>query len=224
MAETKTASHCFLKGGICDFSRRVPTDLKPHYVSHRIACSLRTRSRAVAAARATRAARQLDEYWHHLRLERTDLPGKHLLRMADASAQRSHGTPSANDDVVKLSEAVAICLRRKVHGRPIALQRSAERACGYVIDICGDKNLGDYTRKHANAFRDGLLARGLAGSSITRIFGTVRAVTSFAAAEAGIELNNPFAGVLRPSGWGRRTPPDPHRHHPEGAGGMLQAR
>jgi len=35
----------------------------------------------------------------------------------------------------------------------------------------------------------------LVGSSITRIFGTVRAVINFAAAEAGIELNNPFARV-----------------------------
>lgn len=71
----------------------------------------------------------------------------------------------------------------------------AERACGYIIDACGDKHLDAYTKADANAFRDALIARGLAGSSMTSIFGTVRAVTNFAAGEQGLTLNNPFSGV-----------------------------
>lgn len=77
----------------------------------------------------------------------------------------------------------------------MTFQRAAERACGYVIDACGDKFLDVYTKADANAFREALIPRCLAGSSMTRVFGTVRAVTNFAANEQGLSLINPFAGV-----------------------------
>ena len=208
MAEHISGLHCFQKNGIWYFARRVPNDLRNHYVSNRISYSLRTRSRPVAVSRASRAAQQLDEYWYHLRPQNADLPGKHLLRMANAVPTLARVTPAASDDHLKLSEAAAIYLRLKGQGRPITFQRAAERACGYVIDACGDRFLSDYTRKDATAFRDSLLGKGLAGSSITRIFGTLRAVISFAASEAGIELNNPFAGVYydRQAGVEGRSP------------------
>ncbi len=115
--------------------------------------------------------------------------------MADASLKPAHVPPAANDDAVKLSEAVAVYLRLKGSDRPASYRLAAERACGYVIDVCEDRDITSYTRRDANAFRDALLAKGLAGSSITRIFAAVRAIINFAAAEAGIELNNPFSGV-----------------------------
>lgn len=90
---------------------------------------------------------------------------------------------------------MATYIRLKGSGKSKTFQRAAERSCGYVIDICGDKVLNEYTRKDANAFRDALVSRRLAGSSITRIFGTVRAVTNFAASEEGLTLTNPFGGV-----------------------------
>lgn len=61
--------------------------------------------------------------------------------------------------------------------------------------MCGDKPLDLYTKADANAFRDALISRGLAGSSITRGFGTVRSVTNFAASDQGLTLTNPFNGV-----------------------------
>jgi hypothetical protein len=101
----------------------------------------------------------------------------------------------ATDATVTLSEAVSIYIRLKGKDRPITFHRAAERSCGYVIDTCGDKDLAAYTRADANSFRDALLEKGLAGSSITRVFGTVRSVFNFAAAEIGITATNPFAGV-----------------------------
>ncbi|WP_369597081.1 hypothetical protein [Oceanicola sp. 22II-s10i] len=78
-----------------------------------MAYSLRTRSVAVAATRATRAAEQLDEYWSHLRLKDNELQGKHVLRLAQnadiASVQVAGAT--LQQATVKLSEAVVICLR-----------------------------------------------------------------------------------------------------------------
>ncbi|PWE28382.1 integrase [Maritimibacter sp. 55A14] len=196
MLETKSAPFTFVKQGIFYFSRRVPSDLSHHYKASRIMYSLRTRSAAVATSRAQRAAQQLDEHWYHLRIRDVELPGKHLLRSQSGSLS---GAPSpfetAAEGAVKLSEAVGIYLRLKGQGRPITFHRAAERSCGYVIDVCGDRDITAYNKADANAFRDDLIKRGLAGSSITRIFGTVRSVINFAASEVGIDITNPFGRV-----------------------------
>lgn len=197
LAHKNAPAHTFRKDGIFYFRRRVPTDLSQHYTSRQIAFSLRTRSAAAAATRATRAAQQLDEHWYHLRVKDRDIPGKHLLRMQQ-SAPLPSGViqPAAIDGAsVKLSEAVAIYLRLKGSNRPVTFRRAAERSCGYVIDICGDKDLLSYTKADATRFRDALIKRELAGSSITRIFGTIRSVINFAASETGVTLTNPFTGI-----------------------------
>ena len=67
MSETISPTFTFVKDGIYYFSRRIPSELRRHCTSPRIAYSLRTRSAKIAEARARRAADQLDEYWYHLR-------------------------------------------------------------------------------------------------------------------------------------------------------------
>ena len=174
-------------------------DLRNHYSSAKISYSLRTRSRSVAVARATNAAGKLDEYWYHLRSQDAELPGRHMLRHGLSKP----GSGSAvTSDALTLSEAVLIYQRLKGQGKAATFLRAAERACGYVIDICGDKPLPGYTKANANAFRDALIKRGLAGSSITRIFGTVRAVFNFAVAEEGLSITSPFANVYYDRGAG----------------------
>ncbi len=210
MSETISPTFTFVKDGVFYFSRRIPSELKRHYTSPRIAYSLRTRSPKVAEARARRAADQLDEYWYHLRSQEKDLPGKHMLRLQRiAGVDAVTHIPSAvSSSSVVLSEAVGIYLTQKGRGKSVTFHRAAERACGYVIDACGDKHLDAYTKADANAFRDSLIARGLAGTSMTRVFGTVRAVTNFAASELGLSLNNPFTGVYydRSAGASDRSP------------------
>lgn len=196
MSETISPTFTFVKDGVFYFSRRIPKELLRHYSSPRIAFSLRTRSARVAEARARKAADQLDDYWFVLRSKDVELPGKHMLRRGH-SASNEIGTtlPAASSSFVLLSEAVEVYLQQKGKGRPITFRRAAERACGYVIDACGDKHLDVYTKADGNAFRDALISRGLAGSSLTRVFGTVRAVINFAASEQGLTLSNPFAGI-----------------------------
>jgi integrase len=209
MSETISRPFTFTKDGVFYFSRRIPKELKHHYSSPRIAYSLRTKSPKVAEARARKAAEQLDEYWYLLRSRDADLPGHHMLRMGQAGVGSSTTPqPAFNSSSVLLSEAVGIYLQQKGKNRPATFKRAAERSCGYVIDACGDKHLEAYTKADANAFRDALIARGLAGSSMTRVFGTVRAVTNFAASEQGLTLNNPFTGVYydRDAGVSDRAP------------------
>jgi hypothetical protein len=82
MAENKAAPHSFVKDRVYYFIRRVPNDLRHHDTSPKISYSLRTRSVTVAASRAVRVAQKLDEYWYHLGMNDSDLPGKHMLRIA----------------------------------------------------------------------------------------------------------------------------------------------
>ncbi len=194
MAYDKSVPCSFTKNGIYYFERCIPRDLWEHYSAKKISYSLRTRSSAVATSRASRAMQQLDEYWYHLRVRDIGLPGKHLLRLArNGNAIPSTSMIAASEIAsVKLSEAAAIYLRLKGQGRPITFHRAAQRSCGYVIDVCGDKDITYYSKADANAFRDSLIKRGLAGSSMTRVFGTVRSIINFAASEIGVDLNNPF--------------------------------
>lgn len=209
MSETISRPFTFIKNGVFYFSRRIPKELRHHYSSPRIAYSLRTKSPKIAEVRARKAAEQLDEYWYMLRSRDADLPGHHMLRMEQAGGGSCTALqPAVSSSSVLLSEAVGIYLQQKGKNRPVTSRRAAERSCGYVIDACGDKHLEAYTKADANAFRDALIARGLAGSSMTRVFGTVRAVTNFAASEQGLILNNPFSGVYfdREAGVSDRVP------------------
>lgn len=118
MAESKAAPHSFVKDGVYYFCRRVPNDLQHHYISPKISYSLRTRSVAVAASRAQRAAQMLDEYWYHLRVKDNDLPGKHMLRLLQGgiASQPTSSVATPTAATVKLSEAVGIYLWLKGQG------------------------------------------------------------------------------------------------------------
>ena len=190
MLATKSNSYTFQKDGIWYFSRRVPTDLRRHYRTGRIAYSLRTKSIRDARVRAMSDAAKLDRHWHILRISSDDLPGKHLL--ADA-VQESPAVASIDDHSFKA--AVAVYLRLKGNDRPPTFEAAVRRSCGYLIDCCGMKDLTDYVRSDATKFRDYLLAKGLNGASVARIFGTVRAVINLALIEFGLAIVNPFSNV-----------------------------
>ena len=190
MLATKSNSYTFQKDGVWYFSRRVPADLRRYYRTGRIAYSLRTKSIRDARVRAMSDASKLDRHWHILRISSEDLPGKHLL--ADAVQEPA---AEASVDTHSLKAAVAVYLRLKGNHRPTTFEVAVRRSCGYLIDCCGMKNLQDYLRSDATQFRDYLFAKGLNGSSVARIFDTVRAVINLAISEFGLSIINPFSNV-----------------------------
>jgi integrase len=190
MLATKSNSYTFQKDGVWYFSRRVPADLRRYYRTGRIAYSLRTKSIRDARVRAMSDASKLDRHWHILRISSEDLPGKHLL--ADAVQEPA---AEASVDTHSLKAAVAVYLRLKGNHRPTTFEVAVRRSCSYLIDCCGMKNLQDYLRSDATQFRDYLFAKGLNGSSVARIFGTVRAVINLAISEFGLSIINPFSNV-----------------------------
>jgi integrase len=190
MLATKSNSYTFQKDGVWYFSRRLPADLRRYYRTGRIAYSLRTKSIRDARVRAMSDASKLDRHWHILRISSEDLPGKHLL--ADAVQEPA---AEASVDTHSLKAAVAVYLRLKGNHRPTTFEAAVRRSCGYLIDCCGMKNLQDYLRSDATQVRDYLFAKGLNGSSVARIFGTVRAVINLAISEFGLSIINPFSNV-----------------------------
>ena len=61
--------------------------------------------------------------------------------------------------------------------------------------VAGDKPLSGYVRANATKLRDTLVESGLAGSSVARLFTTVKSIFNFTCMETGLEIKNPFAGL-----------------------------
>ena len=53
----------------------------------------------------------------------------------------------------------------------------------------------DYSRADALKYRDYLIAKGMAGSRVSRVISLIRAVMNFAISEYALELKNPFVGM-----------------------------
>ncbi len=190
MLATKYNSYIFQKDGVWYFSRRVPADLRRHYITGRIAYSLRTQCIRDARVRAMSDAAKLDRHWHILRISSDDLPGKHLL----ADAVKADIIDTQKDDH-SLKASVAVYLQLKGSHRSTTFEAAVRRSCGYLIDCCGMKNLDEYVRSDATKFRDYLFAKGLNGASVARVFGTVRAVINLALSEFELAIVNPFSNV-----------------------------
>ena len=194
---TKPVPYTFVRGAYYYFTRRVPADLRQHYNYPRIVQGLRTSSPQEAKLQAKIEAAKLDAYWMQMRLAKSEVLGLSLIRDGmDVPAVKSSNVPSDRSlEGPTLLDALNVYLEQKGNGKAKSFRQSAERACGYVIENCGNKPLAAYTRQDALVFRDWLVARGLTGSSVTRNFSYVKAVINFALSEFALEIRNPFVGV-----------------------------
>ena len=129
-----------------------------------------------------------------MRLAKSDVIGMSLVRDTISSSLKVD-TKQPQSDCPSLLDALEVYLEQKGKGRPKTFRVAAERSCNYLIGLCGNKPLSDYTRQDALQFRDWLVARGLTGSSITRNFSYLKAVINFALSEYALDVRNPFVGV-----------------------------
>ena len=194
---TKKVPYTFNRAGYYYFSRRVPADLLSHYSYPRIVQGLKTRSAQTAKSRALVAAAKLDEYWSHLRMADPDLIGRSLLKSGYGSFARNTqlDVSSATEQCITLPEALETYVTQKGTGKPKSFEAAAQRACTYLVDACGAKTLAEYTRADALRYRDHLIAKGLVGSSVSRVISSIRAVFNFAIFEYALDLKNPFVGM-----------------------------
>ena len=82
---------------------------------------------------------------------------------------------SATEQPITLPEALEAYVTQKGAGKPKSFEAAAQRACTYLVDACGAKDLAEYTRADALRYRDHLIAKGLVGSSFSRVISSIRA-------------------------------------------------
>ena len=162
---TRKVPFTFNRYGYYYFSRRVPADLMQHYSYPRIVQGLKTKSAHIAKTRALVAAAKLDEYWSHLRMTDPDLIGRDLLRQSFKSYSRNTqpGVSTVSKVHITLAEAMETYLTRKGANKGKTFHAAAQRACAYLVEACGAKDLADYSRADALKYRDYLIAKGMAG-------------------------------------------------------------
>ena len=208
--QTKKVPYTFKRAGYYYFSRRVPADLLSHYSYPRIVQGLRTKSAQTAKSRAMVAAAKLDEFWSHLRMTDPDLLGYRLLRSGYQafSKKMQHNVSTVAEPCITLAEALETYLTQKGSGKPKTFKAVAERACTYLADACGVKNLAEYSRVDALKYRNYLIKRGLVGSSVSRVISSIRAIFNFAISEYALEIKNPFLGMYfdKSAGVNKRLP------------------
>ena len=191
--QTKRVPYTFNRGGYYYFTRRIPSDLKQHYLCRRIVQGLNTKCFSTAKTRALVAAGKLDEYWSHLRMTDPNLMGQHLLK--PGSVDKTAALANSPAQSIALSEALQTYLNIKGKGKGKTFYTAAETACKYLVEATAHKNLHEYTRQDALAFRDYLLAKGLAGSSISRIYNSLNSLINFVINEYALDISNLFVRV-----------------------------
>ena len=190
------------RNGIYYFQRRIPMDVRNHYNSHAIACSLKTRSRRIALRAASSLSMQLEEYWMTLRIN----------QLTSIHCQKLKTSPDRAISSVSFMDAKDLYLKLKGQGKAESFATYTERNVDYVLEAIGNKDLMDYEPSDGGVFRDWLTEKGLASSSVKRVFSTIRAITNLAIAEYGLDMRSPFANVYFPEldDIKERLPVSPH--------------
>ena len=179
--------HLYRKRGFYYFCRRVPKALLEHYPKPRIVVALKTRQFRDALRQSQIISKRLDDQWFHMQLDAMGLDNvqSKLFQPVKLSAPL-------------MSEATSLYLRLKGDGKDKVFIRAAQRNAASVIEVLSDRPINDYASSEAGKLRDALLDRGLAVTSIKRMFGSVKAIINLAMAEHGIEGRNPFASIYMP--------------------------
>jgi integrase len=184
---TSHPPYTFVKDSIYYFQKTVPVDLQHHYKSKRISFSLRTRSKRRAEEISRAIESKLNAYWLNLRLSTCNLPGLHLLK--------SSSEPSPHSNAPTLNESLDVYIKLKGAGRSEYFITTARRNIDYVIKCLGCRPIDQYTSADAAKYRDWLVEKGLASSSVKRVFSSVKAIVNLAINELGVDSKNAFAGV-----------------------------
>ena len=174
------------RDGVFYYVRRVPLDVRQHYVSSRISFSLRTKSHQSALRAARSVTQRLDDYWLGLRLQQMDIPAIHLVQVG-----------TTIDNSPSIMEAVELYL--SINGKEgTTFKRTARRNAEYVAKAIGNKPIASFSSSNAAQFRDWCVEQGMTISTVKRVFGSVRAIINLVMREHGIKGSNAFSGSFMP--------------------------
>ena len=186
------SSYLFLRNNTYYFSRRIPLDMKSLYGSKRIVKSLKTRSKRVALRGSTQISFQLETYWSSIRVEQ--------ITQGLVSAPVTKVNSSLSGCGFDLLDARDNYLKLKGEGKDHVFERTVDRNVNYFIEAVGNRDLSDYSSTDGARFRDFLLGKGLAVSSIKRIFSSLGPIIKLMIQEHGLSAISPLVGTYMPSG------------------------
>ena len=189
--KTKAVPFTFVRNGYYYYSRRVPTDLRTHYNKTRLVISLRTKTSGEAKKLALQYSSKLNLIWMNLRLQTS----QHVIEKTLENAGRNAHS-DIHIDSIKLVEATKAYIKAKNAGKGRTFVSGVIRNTGYLMELIGNKDLHEYTRKDALLFRDHLKNKKLSNPSIKRIFNDISAVFNFTISELALDASNPFSGVF----------------------------
>jgi integrase len=191
MVYTRSPDYLYRRNGIFYFTRNVPSDLKGRFNKNRVVVSLHTRSEVRAQKAASALSDRLERYFESLRLERFH---------SQELGLKFGGVPDAPLDSVdtNISDALELYIRLKGAGRDHLFAKTSTRNVGYLIKCIGDVGLSSIKPVNAGQFRDHLIAKGLASTSVRRVLSSVKAIYNLASKELGIVNANPFSGIFIP--------------------------
>ncbi len=182
-------SYIFLRNNVYYFSRRVPLDMECHYSAKRIVKSLKTRSKRIALRGSNQISFQLETYWNSIRVEQ--------ITKGLVSAPVVKVTPDGCG--YDLLDARDNYLKLKGEGKDHVFERTVDRNVTYFIEAVGNRDLSEYTSTDGAKFRDFLLSKGLAVSSIKRVFSSLGPIIKLMIQEHGLNASSPLSGTYMPS-------------------------
>ena len=148
------------KSGVFYFSRRVPSNLQHHFKCQRFVRCLHTRSELKAHRLSQELSSRLENIWDRQRLE--------LINFASTAANQDYTwTVDKTAAAFPISDAFAMYLRLNPIDRPETFETNTCRNLRYFTDCLGDDDICALLPQHGGQFRDYLIARGLATSSIS---------------------------------------------------------
>ena len=193
MSQTVSQNYAYLirRDGIYYFSRRVPSDLQTRFNKGRVTISLQTRSFKKAEKSAEALSDRLERYWDGLRLEIFHTKELGLSLVESSRAKKT-------DHAISLDTAVKTYLKLKSDGRSQTFFQATSRAVDYLKQSTAVEQIDEFNPKHASAFRDFLIARGMTSTSVRRVFVTVRTIINLTIREYGLNCKNVFSDVYIP--------------------------
>ena len=142
--------------------------MRAFYSKSRISFSLKTKCLKQAYKSSLLVLEDLESHWVSLRIQTNKFGiDRYVSGLCKVPAYQD-----VKQVQISFSDAVELYLTLKGKNKPITFRNSAVRAC-YLREVSGDKPIVSYTRKDATSLRDNLFERGLAGSSVVRIFNTI---------------------------------------------------
>lgn len=174
------------------FQIHVPKPLKPLYGCSKVAIPLLVDGQVSLAQQCQKLHQRYRAWFRHKQVSGRPLGevGRHWLAEICPEQTAMSRTP------LTLSEAFEVYVRNHKRKHDERFKAAQEQHWGKLVSLCGDLPLKQLTRDHARRYRDDRFNKGVKQPSVQREINTIKAIINSAIREEGLEMKNPFEGLV----------------------------